>query len=96
MLRTPAISFDLELPGSNEELERQMRSFIDTEDMMTRQIVYLLVLNKFYTPDYSTNTRSSNEFNAVASSAISSQLSGILNSFTDKVQIGANITGIYD
>ncbi|WP_099464015.1 MULTISPECIES: translocation/assembly module TamB domain-containing protein [Parabacteroides] len=91
MLRTPAISFDLELPGSNEELERQMRSFIDTEDMMTRQIVYLLVLNKFYTPDYSTNTRSSNEFNAVASSAISSQLSGILNSFTDKVQIGANI-----
>ncbi len=90
MLRSPAISFDLELPGSNEELERQVKSLVDTEDMMTRQIVYLLVLNKFYTPDY-TNGYRSNDFNAVASSAISSQLSSILNSFTDKVQIGTNI-----
>ena len=47
-LRSPSISFDLEFPNSNEELERQVKAFIDTEDMMTRQIVYLLVLNKFY------------------------------------------------
>ena len=90
MLRSPTITFDLELPGSNEELERQVRSLVDTEDMMSRQIIYLLVLNKFYTPDY-TNGYRSNDFNAVASSAISSQLSSILSSFTDKVQIGANI-----
>lgn len=89
-LRTPAISFDLELPGSNEELERQVKSLVDTEDMMTRQIVYLLVLNKFYTPEYLNGYKSS-ELNAVASSAISTQLSSILNSFTDKVQIGTNI-----
>lgn len=89
-LRTPAISFDLELPGSHEELERQVKSLVDTEDMMTRQIVYLLVLNKFYTPDYLNGYKSS-ELNAVASSAISTQLSSILNSFTDKVQIGTNI-----
>lgn len=91
MLRNPTISFDLELPGSNEELERQMKSLVDTEDMMTRQIVYLLVLNKFYTPDYTNNANRSNEFSAVASSAISSQISSILNSLTDKVQIGTNI-----
>lgn len=91
MLRTPSISFDLELPGSNEEIERQMKSLVDTEDMMTRQIIYLLVLNKFYTPDYSQNAYSSSEFSAVASSAISSQISSILNSLTDKVQIGTNI-----
>lgn len=90
LLRSPTISFDLELPGSNEELERQVKSLVDTEDMMTRQIVYLLVLNKFYTPDYSNGYRS-NDFNAVASSAISSQLSSLLNSITDKVQIGTNI-----
>lgn len=91
MLRNPTISFDLELPGSNEELERQMKSLVDTEDMMTRQIVYLLVLNKFYTADYTNNANRSNEFSAVASSAISSQISSILNSLTDKVQIGTNI-----
>ena len=95
-LQNPAITFDLELPNSNSELERQVKSFIDTEDMMTRQIIYLLVLNKFYTPDYSRNDYRSNEFSAVASSALSAQLSNILNSLTDKVQIGTNIRSRQD
>ena len=95
MLRQPSISFDLELPGSNEELERQMKSLIDTDDMMTRQIVYLLVLNKFYTPEY-TGTQGSNNFTAVASSALSSQISSLLNNITDKVQIGTNIRASED
>ena len=90
-LRAPTFSFDLEFPNSNEELERQVRAFVDTEDMMTRQIVYLLVLNKFYTPEYAQTEYRSSELNAVASSAISTQLSSILNSLTDKVQIGTNI-----
>ena len=89
MLRQPNISFDLELPGSNEELERQMKSLIDTDDMMTRQIIYLLVLNKFYTPEYT--GQNSNDFTAVASSALSSQISSLLSTITDKVQIGTNI-----
>jgi hypothetical protein len=97
MLQSPAISFDIELPNSDTEVERQVRSFIDTQDMMTRQIIYLLVLNRFYTPEYSTSEyRSNNNFSAVASSAISSQLSGLLNSITDKVQIGTNIRTSYD
>jgi hypothetical protein len=95
-LQNPAITFDLELPSSNSEMERQVKSFIDTEDMMTRQIIYLLVLNKFYTPDYSRNDYRSNEFSAVASSALSAQLSGILSSLTDKVQIGTNIRSRQD
>ena len=95
-LQNPEITFDLELPNSNAELERQVKSFIDTEDMMTRQIIYLLVLNKFYTPDYSRNDYQTNEFSAVASSAISAQLSNILSSITDKVQIGTNIRSRQD
>ncbi|MDR0393852.1 MAG: translocation/assembly module TamB [Tannerella sp.] len=95
-LRNPAIIFDLELPNSNSELERRVKSFIDTEDMMTRQIIYLLVLNKFYTPDYSRNDYRSNEFSAVASSALSAQLSNILSSLTDKIQIGTNIRSRQD
>ncbi|MDR2776407.1 MAG: translocation/assembly module TamB, partial [Tannerella sp.] len=95
-LQNPAIAFDLELPNSNNELERQVKSFIDTEDMMTRQIIYLLVLNKFYTPDYSRNDYRSNEFSVMASSAISAQLSNILSSLTDKVQIGTNIRSRQD
>jgi hypothetical protein len=95
-LQNPAISFDMELPNSSGELVRQVKSFIDTEDMMARQIVYLLALNKFYTPDYSMNDSRSDEFSAVASSALSAQLSNILNSLTDKVQIGTNIRSRQD
>ncbi|MDR1408578.1 MAG: translocation/assembly module TamB domain-containing protein [Tannerella sp.] len=95
-MQSPTISFDLEFPNSNNELQRQVKSFISTEDMMARQIVYLLVLNKFYTPDYSRNDYRANEFSAVASSALSAQLSNILNSLTDKVQIGTNIRSRQD
>ena len=90
-LQNPSISFDLELPGSHEDLERKVKSYVNTEDMMTRQIVYLLVLNKFYTEDIMREGRATNEFSAVTSAAISSQISSILNSITDKVQIGTNI-----
>ncbi len=89
-LRNPMVKFDIQLPGSNAELERIVKGLVDTDEMMSLQIIYLLVLNKFYTPDYMTGT-SSNELNAAASSALSSQLSGMLNTLTDKVQIGTNI-----
>ena len=95
-LQNPMITFDLELPNSNSELERQVRTFINSEDMMTRQIIYLLLLNKFYTPDYSRNDFRTNEFSVVASSALSAQLSNMLNSLTDKVQIGTNIRSRQD
>lgn len=91
VIRSPAISFDVELPNSSQEIERQVKSIINTEDMMTRQIVYLLVLNKFYTPEYANISGGTSNFAAVASSTLSSQLSNILSSITDKVQIGTNI-----
>ena len=95
-LQNPTISFDLELPNSNSEFERQVRTFINSEDMMTRQIIYLLLLNKFYTPDYSRNNFRTNEFSVVASSALSTQLTNMLNRLTDKVQIGTNIRSRQD
>jgi hypothetical protein len=90
MFRNPSISFDLELPGANNELEQKVKSYANTEDMMTRQIIYLLVLNKFHPSDMTRISRT-NEFGAVTSAAISSQISSILSAITDKVQIGTNI-----
>jgi hypothetical protein len=91
ILQNPSLSFDLELPSSNDDLERKVKSYVNTEDMMTRQIVYLLVLNKFYTEDIMRTERTSSEFSTVMSAAISSQISSILNSITDKIQIDTNI-----
>ena len=90
-LQSPNIGFNIELPNSNEETQRQVMSLISSEDMMSRQIIYLLVLNKFYTPDYANVSHKSNDLAAVASATLSSQLSYLLGSMTDKVQIGTNI-----
>lgn len=83
----PEISFDVEFPTLNDEVTQKVRSIISSEDMMTRQIVYLLALNRFYTPEYMGGSSGGGEWASVASSTISSQLSNILGQLTDKVNI---------
>jgi hypothetical protein len=92
----PAISFDLELPGSNSDLERKVRSYMNTEDMLMRQIVYLLALNTFHPSGFAQGPLRSNEVSAMTSAAISSQISSLLSAITDKVKIGTNIRANQD
>ena len=88
-MRQPDISFDLAFPTLTEETRRKVRSIINTEEMMNRQIIYLLALNRFYTPDYMNATRG-NELVSVASSTISSQLSNILGQLSDNFSLAPN------
>ncbi len=92
MLR-PDLSFDINLPTVSSDIDRQVKSIIGTEDMMNKQILYLLVLNKFMTPDF-TNSGTQNRFNdlsSVASSTLSSQLNNLLGQISDNWNIGTNI-----
>lgn len=86
----PDISFDIELPTLNDEVERKVRSIIASEDMMNRQIMYLLALNRFYTPEYNGGT-GGGEWASVASSTLSSQLQNILGQLTDKVTVAPSL-----
>ncbi len=88
-MRQPEIGFDLDFPSLTEETKRKVLSIVNTEEMMNRQIIYLLALNRFYTPDYMTATRG-NEFVSVASSTISSQLSSMLGQLSDSWDIAPN------
>lgn len=88
-MRQPDISFDLEFPTLTQDTYRKVRSIVSTEDMMNRQIIYLLALSRFYTPDYMTTTKG-NELVSVASSTISSQLSSILGQLSDNWSIAPN------
>lgn len=85
-MRSPDISFDLEFPTLTQDTYRKVRSIVSTDDMMNRQIIYLLALNRFYTPEYVSATRG-NELVSVASSTISSQLSSMLGQLSDKFSI---------
>lgn len=87
-MTNPDITFDIELPSLTSDVERKVKSIVSTNDMMSRQIIYLLALNRFYTPEY-TKGQSSNgsEWSSMASSTISSQLSNILSQMTDKLSV---------
>lgn len=90
-LRRPDFRFDLNFPSLSQDIYRRVKNIISTDDMMNRQVLYLLALNKFYTPDYmNVGQTHSNGLASVASSALSSQLNNILGQISDKFNIGTN------
>ncbi len=89
-MRQPEIKFDLAFPTLNSDVYRKVRSIVSTDDMMNRQIIYLLALNRFYTPDYMSTTKG-NELFSVASSTIASQLSGMLGKLSENWSIAPNL-----
>ena len=89
-MRQPDIAFDLRFPTLTSDVYRKVRSIVSTEEMMNRQIIYLLALNRFYTPDYMSTTKG-NELFSVASSTISSQLSSMLGKLSDNWTIAPNL-----
>ncbi|MCL1937926.1 MAG: translocation/assembly module TamB [Candidatus Azobacteroides sp.] len=83
----PAVKFDLELPGATSDLERQVKSYIPTEDMMNRQALYLLVMGRFYTPPESGRNDLNNNM-SILTSTLSTQLSNMLSSLTENIRVG--------
>lgn len=85
-ISAPEIKFDLSLPTVTSEVERKVRSIISTEDMLNRQVIYLLALNRFYAPEYM-GVEQGGEIVSVASSTLSSQVQNIIGSLTDKFTV---------
>lgn len=90
-MRQPDIDFDLEFPTLTQDTYRKVKSIVSTQEMMNRQIIYLLALNRFYTPDYMASTTKGNELFSVASSTISSQLSSMLGKLSEDWSIAPNL-----
>ncbi len=86
----PDVGFDIELPTLSADIDSKMRSIISTEEMMTRQIIYLLALNRFFTPDYNTGQNGNNEWVAMASSTLSSSLGALLGQISENWNISPN------
>lgn len=90
-LEEPEITYDIEFPTLNEDTKRKINSIINTDEMKSTQIIYLLALERFYTPDYMGSTTSGSELMSVASSTISSQLRSILGHLADNWNIAPSI-----
>jgi len=77
-LMSPTIRFNIDFPASDETLKSRVKSLINTEEMMNRQILYLLLFHKFFTPEEmrsGTNVAArANEVFSFATSSLSAQI----------------------
>jgi hypothetical protein len=88
----PILKFEIELPQSDESVQSQVKSIINTEEKLMRQMIYLLVFNRFYTPEYLQNTQNVglNETYSLLSSTLTGQINSWLSKLTDVFTMGFN------
>lgn len=88
-LQKPEVKFDISLPTAEERTKEEAMQYMSSDDELTKQMLSLLITGQFITPDYLTNSSSSNNLvGATASEMLSNQLSGILTELTTAVDIG--------
>lgn len=92
-LAHPTINFDIDLPSSDETLKMQVKNLINTQELLNRQIVYLLLFNKFYTPSYANASSFENNTDTgwtFLSSTLSGQLNNWLSKLSNNLTLGLN------
>lgn len=91
-LQQPNIKLDLELPTADDELRRRVQNIVHSEEMMSNQMVFLLMLGRFYNPQLLTNSQPSTAGMAtmIASATLSSQLNYWLSQISNDVNLGVN------
>jgi hypothetical protein len=94
-LEKPGIKFGIEAPTLSEGRESYILDFISSEDEMNRQVLSLLVLNRFYTPEYlrTGNDQGSQTNNAAlvtTTEMLSNQLSRWLSTISKDVDVGVS------
>lgn len=77
--REPIIDFDLELPTLSGDVQQMIRSYINSEEKLNQQVIYLLTVGRFYAQD-NNNAAWDEQGNASQTSlAMQSLLSGTLS-----------------
>jgi hypothetical protein len=92
-LNNPNIAFDINFPMAEDRIKDQVRQFFSTDEDMNRQILSLLVLGRFYTPEYlrgSYEASNPNVFGTTASELASNQLSNWLSQISNDFDFGFN------
>jgi len=92
-LNNPTLSFSLEFPQSDQGIQQQVRQIINTDEMLMRQVIYLLVFGRFFTPDNASvdQTSTLNSTYSLLSSTITSQINSWLSKLTNMVTVGVAI-----
>ncbi len=90
-LKQPNIGLDIKFPAADAEIERQVKNLISTEDMINKQVTFLLLLSRFYKPEGNADTQDSSDLAVLASATLSNQLTKIVSQIDDRWELGTNI-----
>lgn len=92
-LVNPTIEFEINFPDENEGVKNELQQYFNTEEEKNKQILSLIVLGKFYTPEYLRGQYQSSNPNMIgttASELFSNQLSNWLSQISKNVDVGFN------
>jgi hypothetical protein len=92
-LNNPILSFALEFPQSDQAIQQQVQQIINTDEMLMRQVIYLLVFGRFFTPEYMSNASYAtlNSTYSLLSSTVTSQINAWLSKLTNIFTLGVAI-----
>ncbi len=92
-LTNPTINFAIDFPTIETRIADEMQQFFNTKEELNRQILSLLVLGQFYTPEYlrgSYEATTTNLIGTTASELLSNQLSNWLSQISNNIDFGVN------
>ncbi len=95
-LTSPDIKFDIELPTVDQETRQTVSSYLANPDEMNRQVFALLIIKSFLPVQEGASTAGASPTPTIipgtaATAILSSQLTNLLNSISNKVNVGVNI-----
>ncbi len=92
-LLNPAVKFDINFPTADERTKDELQQFISTQDDINRQMVSLMVMGQFFTPEYlrgrqDFQSSTGNLVGSTTSDILSNQLSNWLSQISNDFDIG--------
>lgn len=92
-LMNPTIGFDVNFPDAEDRVKDELQQFFNTEEEMNKQILSLIVMGKFYTPEYmrgSYEAQNTSVLGSTVSEMLSNQLSNWFSQINEDWNVGIN------
>jgi hypothetical protein len=91
-LMNPEVSFDIELPTADQNIQETVKSYTQTDLERNKQVLSLMVLNSFITPTELRGDASGNpNYGNAGSTLLSNFVSGTLNNWLSQISTDFNM-----
>ena len=91
-LFNPNVKFDIQFPTVDERTKDELKQYLSTQDDVNRQMLSLMVMGQFYTPEYlrkpDSQSNSANLVGSTTSDILSNYLSNWLSQISNDFDIG--------